>query len=68
MKGTKEVRRIALALAWADGFEVENVDTTMETWRWEEYLLSAQEIASWLTARGDTPPPAPLIEAIEAAS
>lgn len=68
MKGTKEVRRIALALAWADGFEVENVETTMETWRWDSYLLSAQEIVSWLTVRGDSPPPAPLIEAIEVAS
>lgn len=34
----------------------------------DAYLLSAQEVVSWLTVRGDSPPPVPLIEAIEAAS
>lgn len=64
MKGTKEVRRIALALAWADGLEVEDAGTTMETWRWDDYLVSAQHIVDFLVPRGDAPPPAPLIEAI----
>ena len=56
MKGTKDVRRIALALAWADGFAVENRVTVMESWRWDGYLLSAQEFVDILTVRGDAPP------------
>ena len=57
MKGTKDVRRIALALAWADGHAVEDTLTVMEPWQWDSYLTWAQEIIDMLTVRGDAPPP-----------
>ena len=57
MKGTKDVRRIALAQAWADGHAVENPVTVMEPWQWDSYLFDAQTIADMLTVRGDAPPP-----------
>ena len=56
IKGTKDVRRIALALAWADGHAVEDTVTVMEPWQWDSYLLDAQKIVDMLTVRGDAPP------------
>ena len=56
MKGTKDVRRIALALAWADGHAVEDPIMVMEPWKWDGYLLDAQGIVDILTVRGDAPP------------
>ena len=64
MKGTKEVRRVALALAWADGHDVEDREHVMPAWEWDGYLLSAQDIVTWLAVRGDDPPPVPLIDTV----
>lgn len=65
MKATKEVRRIALAMAWNDGLEVEDAGQTMESWRWDDYLVQAQAFVDVLTARGDAAPARPLVDLVE---